>query len=417
MRMMIREYLGMLREGGEFDVLMPDLLREMQIVPLSSPQTGVRQAGVDLAAVGNDTVGIRCLWLFVLKRGDLGRRDWDTQPQSIRPSLEEIKDIYLRSHVAPEHQGLPVRIIVATTGDIKQEIQQNLVGYADRNKQLGLSYDFWNGDHVAALMEEHLLTEHALPAIARSQLRRALALIGEPEYDLEHYFSLLKDQLTWEESDPQNATKQTRVRVRALTTLHLALGILCRWAGKDNNHRNALLAYEITLLCTWDVLRKQKETKNQEIFAVFIRLVETYLSVSTEYFNKVQPNLHTENAVARYFRESALLTERVFEEIGFLGTIGLTHLLFGLLAKNKDHIEGATAIGETLHAFVNTHPITGSPCYDNQCIDISLGLLLFCFTNRQEAAKKWLDELTGRLTYAYRVGKWFPVSTDSFDDL
>ncbi len=75
MRIILREYLGMLRESGEFDALMPDLLREMQFVPLSAPQRGVRQAGVDLAALGDDDQGRRSLWLFVLKRGDLGRKD------------------------------------------------------------------------------------------------------------------------------------------------------------------------------------------------------------------------------------------------------------------------------------------------------------------------------------------------------
>lgn len=94
MRIILREYLGMLRESGEFDALLPDLLREMQFVPLSAPQQGVRQAGVDLAAVGNDANGQRNLWLFVLKRGDLGRKDWDTLPQSIHPSLNEILDVY-----------------------------------------------------------------------------------------------------------------------------------------------------------------------------------------------------------------------------------------------------------------------------------------------------------------------------------
>lgn len=43
--------------------------------------------------------------------------------------------------------------------------------------------------------------------------------------------------------------------------------------------------------------------------------------------------------------------------------------------------------------------------------------MLFCFTNRVEVAKSWLGELIGRLTYAYRLGKWFPISTDNFDDL
>ncbi len=68
MRLVIREYLGMLRESGEFDALLPDLLLAMNVVPLSKAQIGVRQAGVDIASVGNDEAGQRTLWLFVENR-------------------------------------------------------------------------------------------------------------------------------------------------------------------------------------------------------------------------------------------------------------------------------------------------------------------------------------------------------------
>ncbi|MGH6634676.1 MAG: hypothetical protein ACRED0_00565 [Gammaproteobacteria bacterium] len=123
MRILLREYLAMLKESREFDSLVPDLLREMGIVPLSRSQIGVRQAGVDLPAVGKDSAGVKTLWLFVLKCGDIGRSEWDSKPQSIRQSLDEIKDVYLRNNVSPEHVELPVRIVVATTGDFKQEIE------------------------------------------------------------------------------------------------------------------------------------------------------------------------------------------------------------------------------------------------------------------------------------------------------
>jgi len=417
MRIILREYLGMLRESGEFDALLPDLLREMQFVPLSAPQQGVRQAGVDLAAVGNDADGRRSLWLFVLKRGDLGRKDWDTLPQSIHPSLNEIQDVYLRNNVAPEHKDLPVRIVVATTGDFKQEIQQNLVGYADRIKRDGLDLETWNGDRVAELMEQYLLTENVLPGSARSQLRRALALVGEPEYDLQHYHELLRELLDWAPANPAGVAKQGRARVRSLATVHLALGILCRWASADGNLRNALLAAERTVLWAWDAVRKAEAAEDKDLFDAYVRLVHTYLEVSIEYFNRVQGHLFVKNAIARYYRESPLLTERVFEELGNVGSIGLSHFIFGVVTKDKQLLDGANALAESLNALVETHPISGSPCYDNQCIDISLALLLLCFTERREVAKSWLNQLASRLIYAYRIGKWFPIATDSFDDL
>lgn len=417
MRLVIREYLGMLKESGEFDALLPDLLLAMDLVPLSKAQIGVRQAGVDIAAVGNDEEGQKTLWLFVVKCGDLGRRDWDSQQQSVRQSLDEIRDIYLRSHVAPEHTGLLVKIIVATTGGFKQDFEQNRVGYAATNETAGRTYEFWNGDRFAALIEQHLLSEYVLPDSARSQLRRTLALIGDPDYDLEHFYSLLKTILAFDAGKSATKAKKEQIFLRAIVTTSLALGIVCRWSAQEGNLRCAVIACERTLLWTWDVIRGSNLAKNKKISHGYIRLIDLYLRTSAEYFHKVQVHLHTRDALAQYHRESALLTERVFEEIGFVATIGLCHLLWGVATKDENRIEGAGIVAEALQALLKTHRCSGSPCYDRHSIDISLGLMLLVFCNRGEHAKNWLKELTGRLTFGFVNGRWFPISTDSFDDL
>jgi len=415
MRLVLLEYLRMLRESGEFDALLPDLLLAMNITPISKSQRGTRQSGVDLAAVGPDEVGVKTLWLFVLKRGDLARADWDSTQQAVRQSLDEIKDVYLRCNVAPEHQTLPVRIVVATTGDFKQDFEQQRTGYAAANTAAGRNYSFWNGDYVATKMEEHLLDEYALPPSGRSELRRALALVGEPDYELGHYYALLKMLLNWPREE--NKKKSERDCLRDLRTTSLALGILCRWAAQDGNLKSALIASERTLLWAWDALRQYGFTQNKNIIRGYTRLIDIYLNASAEYFNKVQAHLHTENAFAGYHRESALLTERVFEEIGLLATMGLTHYLWGIATKNQDRVAGAKIVASSLAAFLRSHQISGSPCYDGQSIDIALALTFLFFAEETDAAKNWLRELAGRLTFAFRRGQWFPISTDSFDDL
>jgi hypothetical protein len=70
--------------------------------------------------------------------------------------------------------------------------------------------------------------------------------------------------------------------------------------------------------------RVHAEPKNDRGYT---RIIAIYLRTTVEYFNKVQAHLHTQDAFARYHPESALLTERVFEEIGLLATMGLTHYL------------------------------------------------------------------------------------------
>lgn len=128
MKLIIREYLSLLKESKELDKLLPDLLLMMGIEPFSLPQGGVRQFGVDLAAVGRLGCEENTLLLFTIKQGELGRQDWDTNEQSIRQSLNEIKDVYLRNHLSPEHLTLKKKIILCTennknnrTGMIRKE--------------------------------------------------------------------------------------------------------------------------------------------------------------------------------------------------------------------------------------------------------------------------------------------------------
>lgn len=418
MRLIIREYLGMLRESGEFDELVPDLLLSMGIVPLTKPQLGVRQAGVDLAAVGKDSAGVQNLWLFILKRGDIGRRDWDSQPQAVRPSLEEVKDVYIRNHVDPQHSLLPIRIVVATTGDRKQEVDENWAGYVDQHTEPGRrDYEFWNGDKVAALVEQYLFDEYALPLEGRSELRRALALVGEPDYDLQDFHVLLKLLLNWETKESPPAERTEKECLRALTTTTLALGILCRWAVNEGNLKNAVFASERTLLWAWDAIRRRRLTENEDILHVYVRLIDIYLRVTVEYFNKVQTHFHVKDGLARYYQEAILLTEQVFEQIGLLSSIGLSHLLWAKVRKDEESIKSTDAIAETLKALIGNHGCSGSPCYDGHVTDIVLALFLLSSPKNLEFSKEWIRELIGRLNFSFRVGKWFPISTDSFDDL
>ena len=111
MKLVIREYLASLRERGELDAVLPDLLTELGFTVYSRPGRGTRQYGVDVAAVGEGQDGVRRVHLFSVKSGDLDRTEWNTaSPQSLRPSLDEILDHYVCSRIPPEYSDLPVAI-------------------------------------------------------------------------------------------------------------------------------------------------------------------------------------------------------------------------------------------------------------------------------------------------------------------
>ena len=196
MKLIIREYLSLLKESKELDRLLPDLLLMMGIEPISLAQVGVRQFGVDIAAVGEYRKEGNSLFLFTIKQGDLGRSDWDVNKQSIRQSLDEIKDVYLDSHIRPEHSTLKKKIILCTGGNLKQEIQQNWKGYESKNSIEGeVEYEFWGGDKLSLLIEEYMFNEQILPVEFRSLFRKVLSLLSDPDYDLSDYYSILNSLL------------------------------------------------------------------------------------------------------------------------------------------------------------------------------------------------------------------------------
>ena len=66
MKIIIQQYLSTLKESKELDAILPDLLLSMNFQPITKPQIGVRQHGVDLATIGKDPEkNIQKLFLFV----------------------------------------------------------------------------------------------------------------------------------------------------------------------------------------------------------------------------------------------------------------------------------------------------------------------------------------------------------------
>ncbi len=185
MKLLIREYLSMLKESGEIDALLPDLLLMMGIDLLSRPAVGSRQFGVDIPAVGVDPKDNKQkLFLLTVKEGDITRSSWDTGKNAVRPSLNEILDSYLRNRVRPEHEALPKKIILATGGEIKQDVEPDWVNFTHRNtatdpKYGEIEFEFWGGDQLALLIERYFLDEYLFPESAQKHLRKTIALADQ----------------------------------------------------------------------------------------------------------------------------------------------------------------------------------------------------------------------------------------------
>lgn len=420
MKLIIREFLGQLKESGELDRLLPDLLARMKLIPISRPQIGVRQNGVDIAAVGKDEDGVKTLYLFVLKVGDVGRRDWDSGVNAIRATLDQVKDSYLRSFVRPEHQSLPVKVVVCTTGDLKQDVLADFNGFTERNSEANLTYAFWSGDTLAALIDTHLLDEYAINPSERGNLRRAIALIGTSDYDLRHAYELFRDLLLanpQESSAPASVSRERKRFVRQLKTAALALEVMFHWANQERNLLNAFLAGERCCLWAWEGIRTRELMNYRPAVSAYADLYSLHNRICYAYFIKLQPYCFVRDAMSSYVRESSLVANKVFEQIGLLSEVGLLQLQSTLGGEDPTAANNVEVVANAVVALIQNNPSSGSPRFDEHAIEISLALLLLHSAGKEDAAKVWLSEIGRRLVYGFRRSKGFPIASDSLDDL
>lgn len=105
MKLILKQYLASLKERAELDAVLPDLLSSMGLNVFISPTRGVKEYGVDIAAVGRINHDEEKIYLFSVKSGNLTRETWNgNTDQALRPSLDEIQDSFIPSRLPPQHR-------------------------------------------------------------------------------------------------------------------------------------------------------------------------------------------------------------------------------------------------------------------------------------------------------------------------
>ncbi len=417
MKLIIREYLSLLKESKELDSLTPELLLSMGHEVISKAKIGVRQYGVDVASVGIDEDGIEKVFLFTIKEGDLKRADWDnTSPQAVRPSLEEILDVYIPTHLAKKYNNIPKKIIVVTGGDLEQTVHQNWSGYTKRNsKENELEFDFWGGDRLSLLIEQHIFNEHVIPKSLRSSFRKTLALIGDVDYDLKDYFEYL-DEILFQNS---LETKSDKEILKALRLVYLSLNILTYWTKNEGNLKPALLASERTLLNMYGFLSDNSLLNKKRFKEVFYKVYEKNILTTQEYSEKIYPLIEVENGLS--YRGYDFLQESLtlFEQLGILASYGsLYHssAYIDIIEDEFDYTEYKD-IKEHIILMIKNHKGLYNPVYDEHIVDISLAIHFLELWNEIEFIDEWIYNLISHIEFSYYQGKYFPIETNNFEDL
>lgn len=418
MRLALSHYLRTLRERDEFDRLLPELLTQMGYLPLVKPKAGVRQFGVDFPAVGQSLKdGTDELLLFVIKQGDIGRRTWAGDPNAVRESMEEIIDVWLGSHVPPEYENHRKVIVVATTGDLGQDVEPNWAGFATRYPLI--RFEFWGADKVSDLVEEHLLNEHLFDGQDRSDLRKALVMGADSEYRFDHLCQLMLRQLGIASDGKLNdsGTQQNApALIKALRRVHLAALVCSHWADSEGERRQALWVMERTLLWCFHRAVLQSLQERQDVREVIWEIWRSYMQAASRYYDAVVAHIHVKDGLSGYTREGAEYSVLLLEQVGLLASIGLS----AALVESSQNDAWRARSGEfatALAMLLRNHEAAASPRLDAQVIDICLALVLFIQTGQHDLARRWTAEITERLNFVFILARMFPIGTDSFDDL
>lgn len=412
MKLLLKEYIAALKERDELDALLPDLLSEMGWTVFLRPSRGPRQFGVDMAACGV-VDGVRKVYLFTLKAGNLTRVEWHAVPQGVRASLDQIRDTYLPDGIPAQYAGLPIVICVVYGGELAQAVEKDLRGYFKSHKKRGLSYDDWNGDRLADMLMTGALREHLLPKESRVLFRKSVALVDEPDAAVS-YFSELVIKLI----DGARAGAEVSVARR----ITICLWVLYVWARESRNGEAPYVASELAILRVWKLvqpeLAKKRGKKREDLIRAIDSLIELHLRITRDYALKtILPLAKRRHALSAAVRSSAPIdiNQKLFEVLGRVALCGLWMQFIRQKRAAREEAFEVKLLDQTIRKcvhgvadMINNNPALKTPIRDDQVTDITLAMLLLYSVRETAFLGRWVSEMIGAAIFGYRSGRQYP---------
>lgn len=420
MKLLLREYVAALKERGELDAILPDLLSELGYNVFSFPKRGTAQRGVDIGAERIDEHGIQRVYLFTLKQGDLTRQDWDGSPQAVRPSLNEILDTYIPNRLPPHLRGLPVVICLVFGGNVREQVRESLTSFTTKYSTDQISFVEWNGDYLAGLLLTGLLREELLPASMRSLFQKAVALVDEPHASIVHFRNLAT-------ALHEAANADAKVRTRSARQLNICLWVLYVWAREAGNLEAAFLGSEIVVLAIWDLMRLHIDSQDktaEDMSRVVSEVISLHITILGSLVDeKIMPYV-----AIRHGLTSAVPSHRAIDKnlalFDVLGRIALAGIWLDWLRQRDVDID-KDALHEASRAYlrggvalIENNPVLLLPATDHQATDIALFLMLWLTSATAIAGSRaWLVTIVERLDYTLHTHGQYPCTTSDYRDL
>ena len=411
MKLILKEYLRSLKERNELDALLPDLLTEMGMIVTSLPQRGTRQNGVDIMAVGKNTNQEDTVFLFSVKDGDLNRTHWNGgSDQALRPSIEDIIDVYIPNRIPQEHKNKKVVICLCFGGNILEQVRELVSSYTSQKTTKRISFEEWNGDKIAELIIQHLLKESLLPVGFREELRRSIAMIEEPEASIQYFHSLL-----------QLIEKSALSVLRKIRLINLCLWGLYSWSRNLYNLESVYQCSEKALFISWLIVKDIYPNKNKEATEVriaFENIVRVYRQITENFIDKFKPYCDKHYAISAnaHYGSHVNTNIKLFDILSRFSVYA--YWLYSDIQNEDDKelkqnlIDKLCSHLDVLQSFILNNGILFTPIKDSQIIEISLFILAFNLSNEEEHIKflkLYVTNLINVLKISYGINYLYPV--------
>jgi len=341
----------------------------------------------------------------------------------LRQSLNQIQDAYIPNRLPNQHQDKDIVICLGFGGDIKEQLRTDVVGYISQNKKKNLTFEEWNGDKLASLILSYFLHEDLMPKDVRGFLRKAIALIDEPESSFQHFSNLIKYF-----SNLKNPTAKDSLLT--LRQINICLWILFAWSRDLENIESAYLSAELSILHSWNIVKKDfhKKTKTEKLIQnTFSSLLNTYELISSTYiFDKILPHVDKKHGLSSAIATSSSLDVnlRLFDVLGRLAISGIWEYWKLLIIDKKDNEayqqkrKMISDIAIAIKDLILNNPTLFLPIKDDQTIDISIAvLLLFIHGESNDDIKGWLSQLMDRASFSHLIKYRYPCILENYGEL
>ena len=400
MRLILKEYLETLKEKDELDFLICNLYESKGYILDSLPKTGNRQYGVDIQLHNEEE-----LLLFVVKQGNINRKVWDGNVNSVRQSIGEIRDVAFPMMTSKELER-KIRIIVATNGVLDETVKINWNGFVEQNKKWGetnISIEFFNIDCFVKEIEQDFFNEYIFDSDLRSLLRKALYFIDNDDDYNTIYYETIIDNLLNQIPD----TIHNRKAEKLWMTSYMISQMIADYAGNAGHTKLAIMVTEYLIIRYWDIIREKGWFEKTEAVSRLVDINKRYEYWNNIYVNNIRKFVDG-TAIIPFYN---IIENRVlfYEMLGYLSAYA-----------NYLHDVNSVKLKEVTNIMVeliNQYPgyFYYAP-YDNSISTIIMLIRVLADQKRYSDIKTIMDVQLGTMCSYYRIFHKYPAPSDTYKE-